>query len=411
MNILFLNAYFQPENIAFSPLENDLINGFISAGHEITVICPVPTRGISKEIAEKYKTIKREELYDGKVHVRRFWTPQEGRNPIIRALRYFWCNFREYQIGAKQKHVDIVFAGSTPPTQGFLLALLKRRLKKPIVYGLQDIFPDSLVTAGMTKRDSLLWKVGRWVEDKGYAGADRIITISDDFLRNIMEKGVPAEKVKVIPNWINTESVYPVPREENILFDRYGLDRKDYYICYSGNLGHSQNLPLLVETAKKLQNEMPEVKFILFGEGAEKETLQTMVHTEQLSNMVILPFQPYEEISHVFSLGDVGLIISKPGIGNSSVPSKTWSIMAAERPVLASFDKESQLANLIDRLQIGVTAQAGDVDALIEAIRFLYKNRDKANAMGKGGRVYVSDVIAKDKCVEQYVQLMESLVK
>ena len=133
----------------------------------------------------------------------------------------------------------------------------------------------------------MLWKIGRWVEDQGYTNADKIITISDDFLRNIMEKGVPAQKVNVIPNWINTDSVYPVSREDNILFDRYGLDRNSFYVCYSGNLGHSQNLPLLVETAKQLQSRMPEVKFVLFGEGAEKETLQNMVAQEQLTNMVM----------------------------------------------------------------------------------------------------------------------------
>ena len=411
MKILWLGAYFEPEQTASTHLERDLLTALSQAGHEVEVICPRPTRGISDEVAEAYKNRRHETLYGGRVRVTRFWAPREGKNTLLRAFRYFWCNLREYQLGRKAVGVDVIYANSTPPTQGLLMSLLKKKQKKPCVYCLQDIFPDSLVTAGMTTRDSLIWKIGRWVESKGYAGADRIITISDDFFRNITQKGVPEEKIEVIPNWINTDSVRPVSREENILFDRYGLDRESFYICYSGNLGHSQNLTLLVQAAKALQNQLPEVKFVLIGEGAAKESLLQSVAQEQLTNVIILPFQPYEEIAHVFSLGDVGLIISKPGIGSSSVPSKTWSIMAAQRPVLASFDRDSRLAELIDRLNIGITAQAGDLEALLEAIRTLYGSREQTARMGAEGRTYVSQTIAREKCVGRYLRLMESLAR
>ena len=408
MRILFLDAYFEPEQIAFTHLEKDLLEGLIQAGHEVEIVCPTPARGVSAEVAKKYKKIKSETLYEGYVHVTRFSAPQEGKNPIVRALRYFWCNLRSYQIGKKIENIDVVFANSTPPTQGLLAGKLSRRLGCPFVYSLQDIFPDSLVNAKMTKKGSLIWKIGRKIEDYTYHSADRIIVISEGFKRNIMEKGVPEEKIVVIPNWVDTESVYPVDRKDNILFDRYNLDRDKFYICYSGNIGHSQNLELLLEAAKQIKTELPDVSFVLIGEGAAKGELEKEVAEEQLDNIIILPFQPYEDIAHVFSLGDVGLIISKPGIGGSSVPSKTWSIMAAERPVLTSFDEDSEVNAIVKQLNCGICSNAGELNTFCTVICTLYENRTFAKEMGKSGRNYVCRELNKGHCTRKYIDVIEA---
>ena len=110
MKILYLAAYFSPENMAFSHLEHDMMVGFATAGHTVEVICPTPTRGISDKVREQYRYRKQEEMYGGQVHVHRFWVPREGRNPVIRAIRYFWCNLRMYQIGKRFHDIDIIFA-------------------------------------------------------------------------------------------------------------------------------------------------------------------------------------------------------------------------------------------------------------------------------------------------------------
>ena len=197
MKLLFLDAYFEPETIAFTHLENDLIEGLITDGHKIDVICPIPTRSISNDVYEKYWSLRRESLYGGYVCVTRFWAPREGKNLILRAFRYFWCNFQTYRIAMRVKNIDLVFSNSTPPTQGMLSALAVKKLsnkyekKVPFIYNLQDIFPDSLVSTGLTKKGSLLWKIGRRIENYTYRNADKIIVISEGFKRNIMAKGVP----------------------------------------------------------------------------------------------------------------------------------------------------------------------------------------------------------------------------
>ena len=411
MRILFLDAYFEPEQIAFTHLENDLLEGLVNAGHEVEIVCPTPTRGVSAEIVRDYKNKKQESLYNGHVHVTRFSAPQEGKNPIVRALRYFWCNLRTYQIGKRAKNIDAVFANSTPPTQGWIAGKVSKKLRVPFIYSLQDVFPDSLVNAGMIVKNSLIWKIGRVIENKTYEKADRIITISNSFSENIIRKGVPISKIMVVPNWINTDDVFPISREDNRVLERYSLDSCKYYVCYSGNIGHSQNFDLLIRVAKRIQKELPYVSFVIIGDGVAKEHLQDEISRNRLNNIFLLPFQPYEDIAHVFSLGDVGLIISKPGVGGSSVPSKTWSIMAAERPILASFDKNSDLINLISETKSGVFANANDEEGLINAISWLYTNKKDADNMGKNGREFVRINLSKEYGTKRYIDTIISTLK
>ena len=411
MRILKLSSYCYPEQVSSSHLSRDLNRAFLCENFTIVNYVPTPTRGVSDEVRKKYSKIKYEEREDGRIVIHRFSMFREGRNPVQRAIRYVLVNIIQYFKGSRAKDVDLIYAGSTPPTQGLLCGLVKKRLKVPFVYNLQDIFPDSLVNAKMTKKGSLIWKIGRKIEDFTYRSADRIIVISEDFKRNIMEKGVPEEKIVVIPNWVDTEQVYPIAREDNVLFDRYNLDRSRFCVCYSGNIGHSQNLELLLEAARRLKTELPDMRFVLIGEGAAKAELEKTVADEGIDNVIILPFQPYAEIAHVFSLGDAGLIISKPGIGGSSVPSKTWSIMAAERPIIASFDEDSELAKLVRGQKVGISVNAGDCQRLIDAVKQVYNDRQAAQEMGKTGRRYVKEYLDKERCTGMYVQTLLAAVK
>jgi len=415
MKVLRLRAYYDPEKTAGIHLDHDLCKAF--ANNEIHYISytPAPTRGISEQVRKAYRHKKRDVLYNGFVVVNRFPMFREGKSTVQRAIRYAACTVMEYRLGIRETNIDVVYASSTPPTQGMLSAWVAQRLSKkckrkvPFVYNLQDIFPDSLVNAKMTKKGSLIWKIGRKIEDFTYRSADKIIVISEGFKRNIMEKGVPEDKIVVIPNWVDTGCVYPVDRKDNILFERYNLDRDKFYICYSGNIGHSQNLSLLLEAAKVLEKDFSDIRFVLIGEGAAKAELEQSIKDEGIGNIILLPFQPYEEIAHVFSLGDAGLIISKPGTGGSSVPSKTWSIMAAERPVLASFDEDSELYKLVKRVDCGICVPAGEQEKLIDAIQALYHNGEIAELQRKRGRQYLNDELNKDKCVGAYVETILSV--
>lgn len=301
----------------------------------------------------------------------------------------------------------MVFCWSTPPTQGLLAGFLKKKLKHPFIYSLQDIFPDSLVNAGLTKRDSILWKIGRKAEDATYRYADRIVVISRDFQKNIMEKGVPEEKISLIYNWVNEQEVYAVPREENPLYDEYGLSRDRFYVAYSGNIGHSQNMDILLDAAKSLRDTREDIGFIIVGEGACRGHVEERIQSEELKNVALLPFQPYDKISQVFSLGDVGLLISKSGIGRNSVPIKTWSYLSAQRAVLASFDPDSELCGLLSEIGCGICIEPDNSEALREAVLQLAGERDKLPDMGKRGREFILQKLTAKASTAKWLELME----
>ena len=203
--------------------------------------------------------------------------------------------------------------------------------------------------------------------------------------------------------------MYPVDRQDNRLIEKYGLDPELFYITYCGNIGYTQNTELLLTCAKKLKNELPDLRFVLIGEGAARDEVERTIAEDKIENVILLPFQPYEDIAHVFSLGDVGLIISKPGVGSNSVPSKTWSIMAAEKPILASFDRDSELSRLVEKNNCGCVADAGDENGFITAVREMYSNREKTAAQGKNGQAFLSSEFDKDICVAKYVEVLEKV--
>lgn len=409
MKILYLPSYYKPEKAASNYLSENRNELFAKEGFEMVAHTPTPCRGVSKEIRQEYCKKENRTTYelDGKLIVHRFSLFAEGKNPILRAIRYVLCLVLQFYHGLKEKDVDVMLFASTPPIKGALGAILKKCKKVPFVYNLQDIFPDSLVNNGLAKKGSLLWKIGRVIENFTYRNADKIIVISNEFKENIMAKGVPEEKIEVIYNWVDQNAVVDVSREENKLFDKYGLDRSKFYITYSGNIGLSQNMDMLLNVAKKI-SETTNIHFMLIGEGAYKAEVEMRVKEENIKNVTLLPFQPYEDISHVFSLGDMGLVISKPGTGAASVPSKTWSIMSASRPVLANFD-ENELKTIIEKNKCGVFTKAGEENAFIAAILNMYKNRELCKEYGRNGRQFVMDNLTKEVGTQKYVDVIKEV--
>lgn len=408
MKVLQLTGYFLPEKAASIYLVENRLEAFANEGFDMVIHASRPTRGLSDEEYAEYKNRKEEMMYDGKLRVHRFAMYREGKNPVLRAMRYSFNWIIQLWYGLTEKNVDCVYLESTPPIQGLLGSLLKIFRNIPFVYCLQDIFPDSLAGTSLAKKGGLLWKIGRVIEDFTYKHADKIIVISEDFKKNIMAKGVPEDKIVVVYNWVDQNAVVDIPREKNKLFDKYNIDRKKFYIEYSGNIGLTQNMDMLLEVMKELKTTHPDIGLVLVGEGAYKAQVEEIVKRDELTNVTMIPFQPYEDISHVFSLGDAGLVISKPGVGANSVPSKTWSIMSASRPVLANFD-ENELKDILAGNECGIFTKAGDKEAFKQSIIKLYENRDLCKKYGTNGRQFVMDNLTREVGTQKYVDVIKEV--
>lgn len=407
MKILTFCAYFEPEIAASMYLITNLFEDAAANGIEVELFAPTPTRGIDKETIEKYKKIKFESRCDGKLKVHRFSMMQEGKGTLGRAVRYLLLNIAFIWKGLFTK-ADVIFIDSTPPTQGLMAAILKKIKRIPVVYNLQDIFPDSLVHTGISGENSLAFKIGEWIEKITYKNADKIIVISEDFKKNIMAKGVLEEKIAVVYNWVDETAVYHVERDANPLYGKYKLDKNKFYVAYSGNIGLTQNMDLLTRVAERLKKHK-DIAFILVGDGAYKQELEKIAKEKCLNNVIFIPFQDYGNIANVFSLGDLGLIISKAGVANNSVPSKTWSYMAAKTPILSSFDMDSELVRIVKGCQCGVCIPADDEEQLAKMILKLKNEQEGLAVMGANGRKYIAENLSRSSNTAKYIDVIRGV--
>ena len=214
-------------------LAKSIFKSLTDKSHTLVLHVPTPTRGVSDEIKQKYRKIKHEEIHGGHLKIIRYPMFDETKNVLIRAFRYFLCHIIQIYYGLIEKNIDTILVFSTPPTQGLVAVILSKLKNLPIVYCLQDIFPDSIVNSGFIKRGSLLWRMGRSIEDFTYKHTDKIIVISNGFKENLMSKGVPSYKIEVIPNWADEDAVLNVERSNNILFEKFDLDKnKELRVYY-----------------------------------------------------------------------------------------------------------------------------------------------------------------------------------
>lgn len=408
MKILLLPAYFYPETAASSYLSENRNEAYVKSGMDIEIFTPMPCRGVSKDVRKIYKQKKYEVLHDGHMIVHRFPMYAEGKNPIMRALRYLVCNCKYLYYGMITKDADVLFLASTPPIQGVLGGVIKKWRKIPFVYNLQDIFPDSLVGTGLAKKGGIFWKIGRVIENFTYRNADKIIVISEDFKKNILMKGVPESKIEVIYNWVDEKAIVPIKKEENPLYEEFDLDRNSFYVVYAGNLGSAQNIEIILQAAKKVENT--DIKFLIFGHEKQAIRYKDMATEMKLSNLQFIPIQPYERVSYVYSLGNVAIVPCKEGFGSIGMPSKTWSIMSSGTAVLASFDEGTDMQRIIENNMVGLFTKAGDLDAFTEAILKLYNNKNECAEMGKRGRLFILNNLTREVGTCKYVEVIKRVV-
>lgn len=401
MKILIPFSYYHPEQCAGLFVIDDMTAEAARQGMESVITVPTPTRNV----VPGAKWDRDETLCDGKVLVHRFRMYGEGKNPVLRALRYLLCEIVQLHYMLWKKY-DVAFIDSTPPIQGLKLPIVRLFRKKPVVYNAQDLFPETLSGTGLAKQGGLLWKIGMWVSNVTFRNSEKIIAISNDIKRSMVARGVPAEKIEVVYNWVDEKAVQPVAEEDNPLFEEFGLDRSKFTIVYAGNLGNAQNIGIVLDGAK----ELPEVQFAVFGSGGLENEVRKRISDEGLTNVHLNPLQPVEKVKYVYSLGEACIVSCKEGLGGSAMPSKSWSIMSCGRPVVASFD-EGELKEILENNNCGLFSHAGNVKEFVAAIKQLATNREQCEEMGKNARQFILDNLTKEVGAKKYVDIIKSVVK
>lgn len=408
MKIAMLLLFFEPEVTADVHLRSDLCRDLASYGFEVTVITGIPCKGIDEKTRIEYMDRSQEKLAPNLIVKRVGLRSREKSSLAFRGLRYLYQSYIFY-LAAKREKAEGYFIASSPPFLGIAGAFLSRQA--PTVYNLQDIFPDSLINTGKYSEANILVKLLRKLEQFIYRRNSHILTVSEDFKRILLGRGVPENKISVVYNWIDEAVVVPIERKDNLLIERYRIGADKFILTHCGNIGYSQNLEMIVDIASELEGSIPDIEFVFIGDGAWKTNVEEYIKDKGVGNVRLLPFQPYEDIAHVMSLGDISLVCSKNNVGTSSFPSKTWSIMSAGRPVVASFDLDSELCTIINKADAGRCSDAEDKEALKANILELYYDRQKSTCLGSNGRQFIENNLTRNSATKKYFTILSKVMQ
>jgi len=407
VRVLLLTLYFAPDVAANAVIMTELAEELTALGHQVTVVTAFPHYA-GNVIDRRYcgRLIQQDEHKGIRVIRTYLYTSPHKQRFLVRFLNYVSFNVLSTLAVLFASPQDIILAPSPPLTIGLSAYIISRLKRIPYVYNVQDIYPDVVVKLGILKNPWVI-ALSRWLERFVYAHARHITVLSEGFWANLLRKGVPPEKLTVIPNFVDVDFIRPLPRN-NGFRHRFGLDGR-FVVLYAGNLGHSQNLEHVLECANLLR-EQDDIAFVIVGNGSRKPYLEAQARQMGLCNVQFIPFQPREDVPDIYAAADVSLVPLRKGIALDSVPSKVYSIMASARPVIAALDPGSDAWTLVEQAQCGLCVPPEDPHALAEAIRALYADPTLRERLGRNGREHVVQHYTRQAVARRYNELLQRIV-
>lgn len=342
MRILLIAPYYTPDLGPSAPLFAMLSEGLVKHGHEVLVVTTVPHYP-SGRVSAAYKGKWIHRSVENGVKISRVWLPSVKRSNFAFRL----LQFLSYQIGAvwaefNQKY-DIVIAANPGLWIWLPFVYYVSISRKPALFSVHDVYPDVGVTLGVFRNKFTIAFIA-WLE-RYCLNHSRIVRIlSESFRPGLRNLGTPDAKMALVYDWVDTDLIRPLPRENDFA---QVCDLKDrFVVLYAGNIGLSQGLENVLAAAEELA-EQPDIHFLFVGDGPGREELIAQAQSHRLRNVQFVPFQPRDRLPEVLGSADVSLVILRKRIGTGSLPSKTFSILASGRPIIASIDQQSETWDLI----------------------------------------------------------------
>jgi colanic acid biosynthesis glycosyl transferase WcaI len=307
-------------------------------------------------------------------------------------------------VGLRQ-HYDVAIFSNPALSTGLPFAVVAALRRIPAVFSIHDVYPDVGITLGIFRHRSVIALVAA-LERFCLREATRIRILSESFAPRLRVLGVPDSKMVLIYDWVDTHLIQPISRDNAFAREHQLLDK--FVVLYAGNVGFSQGLESVLFAARKLA-ELPDIEFVVVGDGASRERLVAQAQKLGLVNVQFLPFQPRTRLPEVLATADVSLVMLQRGIGAQSLPSKSFSILASGRPLVSSVDENSDLSRLITRSQAGVCIPAEDPDRLVEAILTLRDDPCLRERLGQNGRAYAVKYHSPEAAAEQFEVLLATV--
>lgn len=316
-------------------------------------------------------------------------------NMVTLSISIFFKAIFRFQPG------DQVLVVTTPPSLPFVVAVAALIRGASYTLVIHDNYPEILFAVGKLSRRSMIATVlnfsNRWL----YKHARKLVAVGRDMEKLLLTKSEGLDiPVAVIQNWAELESVHPEPRDSNQLLKELGIVDK-FVFLYAGNMGHPNDVETIIETARRLRDR-PEFHFLFLGTGVKEKMIRSAVKDHGLENVEILSPKPRSEQVIFLNACDVALVSLVDNMLGVSMPSRTYNILAAGKPMLALTDPASELATVIDEDRVGWHIRPGKADEMTQTILDLYAARKELSLYGERARKSALEKYSLEAALAKY---------
>ncbi len=391
-HLLVLNEYYWPGVEATANLLTELCEALV-ATHDVTVITGAARGQPARLVRNGVEIVRvRSTTYD-RSHLSR------------RAANYVTYLFGLIWRAMVTRRPDLVVCMTDPPFIGSVARLVAGRFRAPLLIVMQDVFPEIAVKLGRLKSPATA-RLLRLLIDPSLRAADRVVVIGETMKQRVEDKGVPTERVRVIPNWGDASSIVPMPHDNE--WARKHRLAKRFVVMHSGNIGHAQNLDALVRATTFLR-DLDDLAVVIIGSGARRSDLVALAQLLESDKVEVLPYQERAILSQSLSTADVHVVGLARGLAGYVVPSRLYGILAAGRPVIAAADPESETARLVADVGCGVVVAPGNPFALATAVRSAHDGEYDLAEMGRRARAFAEAEADRTIAVRRYRDVLAEL--
>ena len=403
VRVLLLTQWFDPE-----PTFKGLVfaRALVKQGFEVEVVTGFPNYPGGKIYPGFKLKLFQREFIDGVKITRLPLYPSHGQSGIGRVFNYVSFAAASLFYGVFfAKRPDVIYAYHPPLTVGIAASIIRFFRRVPVLYDIQDMWPDTLKATGMFSNDKLLGVVSK-VCDWVYRHVDKLVVLSPGFKKVLIERGVPEDKIEVIYNWCAEEQI-TASAETPISFS----DNARFRILFAGNMGKAQALDAVLDAAYTLQSRSRPVEFIFLGGGIEVDALKRIAIEKSLTNVTFLPAVPMAEVGGYLKAADALLVhLKKDPLFKITIPSKTQAYMAVGRPLLMAVDGDA--AELVKQSGCGVVVESENVDSLVSGVELLLNSSAEELAlMSQQGHDFYRKHLSLDQGVLKFSKAFNFLAK
>jgi len=387
---------------------SEISRHWVRMGVNVTVLTGFPNHpdGIVRpEYRSRFRRIFCRELIDG-IEVARTWLlPFPNRKPHERILNYLSFCFSAAMAGSLLRRREVVIATSPQLLVGLSGWWIARLKGSRFVLEIRDLWPESLQAVGVGNPDSRLHRILSGIAGFLYRKADHIVVVTPAFRDCLMARWrVPAEKISVVQNGVETDLFRP--SHASALRSQLNLDDK-FVVSYIGTLGMAHGLETVIAAAEKL-NTHPEVRFLIVGDGAERERIAAMAEARRLTNVRFIGQQARDRVPEYISASDACLVVLKRSdVFETVIPTKMLEFMSCARPVILGVS--GQARKIMEDASCGIYFEPENADALADSVLRLTADKIYREALGRNGRRYILKELSRERTATRYLKLIAEL--